>query len=206
MTKRGDETRARLIEATKDVVRDVGYAHATTKAIAEAAGVAEGTIYRHFPDKVALFFAAALSGSQAIIEELASLPELAGVATVEENLEQALTRLLVLRKDLLPLELALNSDPEMARRRQAMEAPDIVPGLPSPPEAISRYLDAEASLGRVRGDVDSREVSLLLLSALFGLMLVPGNDPASAHPASAQIGPLVRLVLDGIRGYGSFPA
>ncbi|MUH45610.1 MAG: TetR family transcriptional regulator [Actinobacteria bacterium] len=203
MTKRGDETRARLIAATKDVVREVGYAHATTKAIAGAAGVAEGTIYRHFPDKVALFFSAALSGSQALIEELATLPELAGSATVDENLEHALARLLVLRQDLLPLELALNSDPEIARRRQAMDAPDIVPGLPSPPEAISRYLDAEASLGRVRADVDSRQVSLLLLSALFGLMLAPGTDPSSPHPASAQIGPLVHLVLDGIRGSGS---
>ena len=206
MTKRGDQTRARLIAATKDVVRDVGYAHATTKAIAEAAGVAEGTIYRHFPDKVALFFAAALSGSQAIIEELATLPELAGVATVEENLEQALARLLVLRQDLLPLELALNSDPEMAKRRQAMEAPDIVPGLPSPPEAISRYLETEARLGRVRADVDSKEVSLLLLSALFGLMLAPGTDHSGEHPAATQIGPLVRLLLDGIRGPGAPPA
>lgn len=205
MTKRGDQTRARLIAATKDVVRHVGYAHATTKAIAEAAGVAEGTIYRHFPDKVALFFAAALSGSQALIEELATLPELAGVATVEENLEKALARLLVLRQDLLPLELALNSDPEMAKRRQAMEAPDIVPGLPSPPEAISRYLEAEARFGRVRADVDSKEVSLVLLSALFGLMLAPGTDPSGEHPASAQIGSLVRLLLDGIRGPGAAP-
>ena len=199
MTKRGDQTRARLIAATKHVVRDVGYAHATTKAIAEAAGVAEGTIYRHFPDKIALFFATALSGNQAIIEELAKLPELAGVATVEENLEQALTRLLVLRQDLLPLELALHSDPELARRRQAMDAPEIVPGLLSPPEAISRYIEAEARLGRVRADVDSRQVSLILLSALFGLMVVPETNPSSAHPASEQIGPLVRLLLNGIR-------
>jgi len=199
MTKRGDQTRARLIAATKHVVRDVGYAHATTKAIAEAAGVAEGTIYRHFPDKIALFFATALSGNQAIIEELAKLPELAGVATVEENLEQALTRLLVLRQDLLPLELALHSDPELARRRQAMDAPEIVPGLLSPPEAISRYIEAEARLGRVRADVDSRQVSLILLSALFGLMVVPETNPSGIHPASEQIGPLVRLLLNGIR-------
>jgi hypothetical protein len=87
-----------------------------------------------------------------------------------------------------------------------MDAPDIVPGLPSPPEAISRYLDAEASLGRVRADVDSREVSLLLLSALFGLMLAPGTDPSGGHPASEHIGPLVRLVLDGMRGFSPPPA
>ena len=57
MTKRGEATRARLIEATLAVVRDFGYAHASTRAIARAAGVAEGTIYRHFPDKTSLFFA-----------------------------------------------------------------------------------------------------------------------------------------------------
>ena len=198
MTKRGDETRARLIEATKSVVREVGYAHATTKAVAEAAGVAEGTIYRHFPDKVSLFFAAALSGSQVIIEEFATLPDQAGTATVQENLERALIRLLEVRQDLLPLELAMMSDPEMAKRRQAMEAPELLPGLPSPPEAISAYLDAEARLGRVRSDLDSRQVSLVLLSALFGLMLAPGADPTVPEDASTQIGPFVSLMLQGI--------
>ena len=198
MTKRGDETRARLIEATKSVVREVGYAHATTKAVAEAAGVAEGTIYRHFPDKVSLFFAAALSGSQVIIEECASLPDQAGTATVQENLERALVRLLEVRQDLLPLELAMMSDPEMAKRRQMMEAPELLPGLPSPPEAISAYLDAEARLGRVRSDLDSRQVSLVLLSTLFGLMLAPGADPSEPGDASTQIGPFVSLMLQGI--------
>ncbi len=198
MTKRGDETRARLIEATKCVVREVGYAHATTKAVAEAAGVAEGTIYRHFPDKVSLFFAAALSGSQVIIAEFATLPDQAGTATVQENLERALIRLLEVRQDLLPLELAMMSDPEMAKRRQAMEAPELLAGLPSPPEAISAYLDAEARLGRVRSDLDSRQVSLVLLSALFGLMLAPGADPSVPGDASTQIGPFVSLMLRGI--------
>ena len=198
MTKRGDETRARLIEATKSVVREVGYAHATTKAVAEAAGVAEGTIYRHFPDKVSLFFAAALSGSQVIIAEFATLPDQAGTATVQENLERALIRLLEVRQDLLPLELAMMSDPEMAKRRQAMAAPELLPGLPSPPEAISAYLDAEARLGRVRSDLDSRQVSLVLLSALFGLMIAPGADPTVPEDASTQIGPFVSLMLRGI--------
>ena len=40
MAERGVATRAKLIAATQDVVREIGYAHATTRAIAEAAGVA----------------------------------------------------------------------------------------------------------------------------------------------------------------------
>jgi len=50
-TERGEATRVRLIEATAQVVAEVGYANASTRAIAKAAGVAEGTIYRHFPNK-----------------------------------------------------------------------------------------------------------------------------------------------------------
>jgi AcrR family transcriptional regulator len=199
MTKRGDETRASLIEATKDVVREVGYAHATTRAIADAAGVSEGTIYRHFPDKVALFFAAALSGHQAMIAEVATLPDLAGKGTVEGNLTGALARLAELRQDVLPLELALNSDPEVVQRRQQMEAPDVVPGLPAPPLALSRYLEEEARLGRVRADIDCDEVSLLLLSALFGLMLPRGAGSGDGADVGQRIQLLVDLLLNGIK-------
>ena len=67
MTQRGEATRARLIEATRSVVREVGYAHASTRAIAQAAGVAEGTIYRHFPDKASLFLATVLESNAPII-------------------------------------------------------------------------------------------------------------------------------------------
>jgi AcrR family transcriptional regulator len=41
MTSRGNATRERLLTATREVVRRVGYANATTRANAEAAGVAE---------------------------------------------------------------------------------------------------------------------------------------------------------------------
>ena len=78
MTERGITTRARLIAATVEVVREVGYAHATTRAIAQRAGVAEGTIYRHFPDKAALFFAAIFERNAALLEGLSGLADRAG--------------------------------------------------------------------------------------------------------------------------------
>jgi DNA-binding transcriptional regulator YbjK len=61
MTTRGDRTRAKLIKATLSVVAEVGYAKTSTRAIATKAKVAEGTLYRHFPDKMSLFFAAAMT-------------------------------------------------------------------------------------------------------------------------------------------------
>ncbi|MFC7484331.1 TetR/AcrR family transcriptional regulator [Luedemannella flava] len=58
MAARGDATRDKLLDATIRLVREVGYTQTTTRAIAQAAGVAEGTLYRHYPDKAGLFVAA----------------------------------------------------------------------------------------------------------------------------------------------------
>jgi len=47
----GEATRARLVRSALDLFTTVGFRATTTTAIAEAAGVAEGTIYRHFSGK-----------------------------------------------------------------------------------------------------------------------------------------------------------
>ncbi len=52
------ETRQRIIKAAGEIVSKVGYARATTKAIAEAAAVNEITLFRHFGSKANLFSAA----------------------------------------------------------------------------------------------------------------------------------------------------
>src|ERR1700712_5123536 len=52
-----DERRAAIIEATLPLLREHGRA-ITTKQIAVAAGVAEGTLFRVFPDKDSLIDAA----------------------------------------------------------------------------------------------------------------------------------------------------
>ncbi|MGD8456360.1 MAG: TetR/AcrR family transcriptional regulator [Anaerolineales bacterium] len=53
-----EETRQRIIDAAVELGSQVGYAKATTKAIAEAAGVNEVTLFRHFGTKENLFLAA----------------------------------------------------------------------------------------------------------------------------------------------------
>jgi len=53
-----EETRQRIIDAAAEVAGEVGYAKATTKDIAVAAGVNEVTLFRHFGSKENLFSAA----------------------------------------------------------------------------------------------------------------------------------------------------
>ena len=54
---RVDETRTRILQAAAQVFAEQGYARATTRALAAAAGVNEVTLFRHFGSKKNLFAA-----------------------------------------------------------------------------------------------------------------------------------------------------
>ena len=196
MTRRGEATRKRLIEATLSVAREVGYAHASTRAIAQAAGVAEGTIYRHFPDKASLFFAAVRESNGPVVAWVTTLPERAGEGTVEGNLTEAAARLATLRDQIMPLELAIAADPELAAQRQRIVA-ESGTSLPGPPEAVGAYLAAEQRLGRVRPEIDSREAAVLILAALFGL--AADQSIGDAGLSRDRLAAAIRLLVRGIQ-------
>ncbi|TFC48766.1 TetR/AcrR family transcriptional regulator [Cryobacterium sp. TMT1-21] len=192
MNARGDTTRKRLIDATTALVREVGYANVRTRSIAVAAGVAEGTLYRHFADKRSLFYAAVLDRNAPIVAATATLPSLAGRGTVLENLLEVIRKLAQLQEDLLPLEQAMIADPTLAPLRgERVQMP-----LEGPPHDIARYLAAEQSLGRVRAECDPTLAAISLLAMLFGLAVHPllGNDLAN----SELLGASVSYFVDGV--------
>lgn len=200
MTQRGEATRERLIEATRQVVREVGYNRATTRAIARAADVSEGTIYRHFPDKTTMFFAAALGPHEQILAEFADLPALAGENTLTDNLTTALIRLAVLRDDIVPLELAIMTDPELAAGRTTVPTQRRELGKGGPPERLAEYLAAEQQMGRLRADLDPTHVARTLLTLLFALAVQPtppGTTPTT-RPDPALIASTVDLIVHGL--------
>ena len=51
----GAPTKERLLACAQDLIEDGGYGSASVAAIAQRAGVATGTLYRHFPSKAELF-------------------------------------------------------------------------------------------------------------------------------------------------------
>jgi AcrR family transcriptional regulator len=194
MTTRGDRTRAKLIKATLSVVAEVGYAKTSTRAIATKAKVAEGTLYRHFPDKMSLFFAAALEPSEAVLEWVEGLPTKAGKRTVEGNLVDALFQLSSLQERVLPLEIAIQNDPELAAFRRSSLAKS-GGALAGPPEALVAYLEAEQSLGRLSKAVRPRAAALTLLAALLGVGMM-----SAAHGGRIQRPDIVELVKMFVHG------
>jgi AcrR family transcriptional regulator len=57
----GEERRAAIIQAVRRVFADKGFHGTTTRELARAAGVSEALLFKHFPDKEALFSAMKLS-------------------------------------------------------------------------------------------------------------------------------------------------
>jgi AcrR family transcriptional regulator len=55
LSKRGLDTRRRLLDAAETVFGDIGYPDASIVKITEAAGVAQGTFYLYFDSKQAVF-------------------------------------------------------------------------------------------------------------------------------------------------------
>ncbi|WP_291328140.1 TetR/AcrR family transcriptional regulator [Desulfovibrio sp. UCD-KL4C] len=66
--QRADVTKNKILEAALIVFSEKGFVGANTKNIADAAGVATGSVYRYFKDKMALFLAvrAMLEGRMSI--------------------------------------------------------------------------------------------------------------------------------------------
>lgn len=84
MSKRGDDTKERLRQAALELFVANGITETSTREIAQAAGIAEGTLYRHYPSKDAL----ALDLFQTMRQRLSAALE-AAAARYEDPVDKA---------------------------------------------------------------------------------------------------------------------
>lgn len=166
---RSADTHEALMDAALRVFTERGFARATTRQIAAAAGVAEGSIYRHFADKHALFREVFFSALAGMGEELRRLPERAGSGTVRDNLEYLFGLLATLQEQTAPLLASMAADPELAGSFVAQVADKGLEGLElsAPATPVAAYIRAEQGLGRIRADVDATEAAAVVVALPF---------------------------------------
>ncbi|MHB1549686.1 MAG: TetR/AcrR family transcriptional regulator [Vulcanimicrobiaceae bacterium] len=141
-----EETRQRILQATRELFAKKGRRGTTTREIAERAGVNEATLFRHFGNKEALSLACA--------QYFCGTVELQGlIATLSGNLEvdlrtiaQALIGRLESVRDLILMSLAEEDEDGTHVGDQAWRAPAAIHSV------VTEYLTTWTERGELKGD------------------------------------------------------
>jgi AcrR family transcriptional regulator len=199
LPERGVATRGQILEATHRLLRERGLAGTTTRAIAELAGCAEGSIYRYFPDKHALFHEIVHTRFAQHIQLMMTLPDRAGRETVERNLVRVAAGAIEFYRGIVPMVTGALSDRELLDA-QRLHWQRTGAGPARALTSMREYLRREQRLGRVRSDVDPDAGSRLLLGTCFAqAMLVELIGEEEAGPADRRFARrIVRTLLKGV--------
>jgi AcrR family transcriptional regulator len=76
---------AGLLDAAAAVIDEIGFERLTTAMVAERAGASIGTVYRYFPDRIAVVEALAIRSAQRLAARFAEAIESSGATTWEQG-------------------------------------------------------------------------------------------------------------------------
>ena len=157
-----DAVRRHIMEAARRIMADHGLATASTRAIAEQAGVSAGTLYNYFDSHVQLVAKSIMYHASDLMGAVAGLPARAGRYTVAGNLRYFVRQAAAVLDQLVPAFAAAFSDSALLKAlRQEMAAADLAS---DPTRILERYLRAERDLGRVRQGADCRAAAAVIVS------------------------------------------
>lgn len=182
-----DERRAKLIAATLPLVAEHG-TRVTTRQIAEAAGVAEGTIFRVFPDKDALVHAAV----QAALDPQPTLDDLVAIDAALP-LADRLTRIAeILQERFLQAFNLL-----IAVRMHAPPGTGAPHGQrPAPPSHEAIY---DTIIQLLEPDRDQFRYSLAEVARMLRLLTFSGTHPMITEGRPLAPEEIASVLLDGVR-------
>jgi AcrR family transcriptional regulator len=84
---RSSKRLAALLDATAEVLADIGYETLTTAMVADRAGASIGTVYRYFPDRIAVLHALIARNRQRAEDTVLSSLRQSSVTTVRDGLD-----------------------------------------------------------------------------------------------------------------------
>ena len=180
-----DDRRVALVAATIPLLREHGVA-VSTRQIADAAGVAEGTIFGVFSDKASLIRAAVIAAldpaaTLRALEELRAEPDLrtrleSCTTVIGQRMFSNAKLMMFARTDILP-RVAPEAAGELSNNRRAMV------------ESIAALMEPERDLLRYPPAVAARVLLSTIAAAASGIF----DEPAPID--SRQI---VSILLDGL--------
>ncbi|MBO3746635.1 helix-turn-helix transcriptional regulator [Streptosporangiaceae bacterium NEAU-GS5] len=159
-------TRERILAAAEEVVLDHGFARATTKQIARAAGCSEALLYKHFDRKEELFLAVLLERQPHLGPALQALHANAGTGDLAKTLAEFALAAIVFYRKALPMAGGMLAEPSLLAGFREMLAPFGL-GPHVPVDGLAGYLREEQRLGRVARAADPYAASAALLGACF---------------------------------------
>ena len=159
-------TRQTILAAARRVLRDKGLVRATTKEIARAAGVSEGTLYNHFANKEELFLCTLDQLPSGFVTLMRELHRRVGTESVQGVLALVARSALAFYGEAIPMGASFFADPELlAHHRVLLQERGAGPQRAN--EAVAAYLRAEQRFGRVRADADPAAAAYMLLGAIY---------------------------------------
>ena len=182
---RADDRRQAIIDAVLPLLVRHGEA-VSTRQIAEAAGIAEGTIFRVFPDKNALLMAAAAHTLNPPNADQELADAVAGVDDVHELVRVVAERMLVRSEQVMAVMIALR---KVWHDSHTPSAPHSGPGSPGRREPA----------GPPAFVVEAHQALLERLTAVFE----PHRDRLRVPPERAAL--LLRTLVLGTRNPGVRP-
>jgi AcrR family transcriptional regulator len=183
-------TRERIVGAALDQVSEGGYASAGVQAVAARAGVAVGTVYRHFPSKGDLFAEAFRRASQRELDVVLEVSEADGRSAGERvgAAVEAFARRALAGPVLAYALLAEPVDPAVETERLRFRI--------GYRDAFARVLDDGVADGELRPH-DTRTVAAALVGGL-GEALVGPLSAANGGPKEALIATLVQFCEEAL--------
>jgi AcrR family transcriptional regulator len=188
-----EETRERIILAAREVIKHKGKRGATTREIADVAGVNEATLFRHFGNKEALIIAVA-KHSCPDVELRASIGDLDG--PVEEDLfaiARAMTEHMESMIDMIRWSLVETDYEDSVFARETWRPQTAVRSV------VSQFMEKQVQAGRLVGNSD--DLAVVFMGMIFARVIAGAKFRDSKVFSDKEYGLkyIVDVFLNGVR-------